>query len=67
MGQDHARAARTRPLKTLQFIAVLAAGAAILLLVRLVDPWIMDRVAIYVALSYAGMAAIAAVVGLLKA
>ena len=34
--------------------------------VRLFDPWLLDRVAIYVSLSYAGMALIAAVAGLLK-
>ncbi len=38
-----------------------------MMLVRAFDPWLLDRVAIYVGLSYAGMALIAAVVGLLKA
>ena len=35
--------------------------------VRAYDPWIIDRIAVYVGLSFAGMALIAAVVGLLKA
>lgn len=51
----------------LQFIAVLAIGGFILLGVRALDPWILDRVAIYVGLSYAGLALIAATVGLLRA
>ncbi len=55
------------PLQTLQFIAVLAIGGALLMGVRAVDPWIIDRIAVYVGLSFMGMALIAAVIGLLKA
>ena len=58
---------RITTLSALKFIVVLAIGGALLMLVRAVDPWIVDRIAIYVGLSYVGMALIAAVVGLLRA
>ncbi len=55
------------PLRTLQFILVLAIGGALMMGVRAFDPWIIDHIAIYVGLSFVGMALIAAVVGLLAA
>ena len=58
---------RTTTLSSLQFIVVLAIGGALLMGVREIDPWIIDRVAVYVGLSYMGMALIAAVIGLMKA
>ena len=59
-GEDKALAA-------LRFIFVLAIGGAILMIVRALDPWILDRVAIYVGVAYVGLALIAAAVGLLRA
>ena len=56
-----------QPLQALRFILVLAIGGFLMMAVRAFDPWIIDRIAIYVGLSFAGMALIAAVVGLLRA
>ena len=78
MGQDHAdacpveqatggRNGEDTALAALRFILVLAIGGAILMIVRALDPWILDRVAIYVGLAYVGLALIAAAVGLLRA
>ena len=78
MGQDHGQARpleqairvdtpEDQPLSALRFILVLAIGGFVLMAVRAVDPWILDRVAIYVGLSYAGLALIAATIGLLRA
>ena len=78
MGQDHAEAAPVEQatgggnredttVGALRFILVLAVGGFILLGVRALDPWILDRVAIYVGLAYVGLALIAATVGLLRA
>ena len=78
MGQDHAEArpveqataggtVEDTALAALRFILVLAIGGFALMAVRALDPWILDRVAIYVGLSFAVLALIAAVVGLLRA
>lgn len=55
------------PLQTLRFILVLAIGGALMMGLRAIDPWIVDRIAVDVALAFVGMALIAAVVGLLRA
>lgn len=48
----------------LRFIGVLAVSAALLLLLRAIDPWLIDGIAVYASYAFAAIALVTALAGL---